>query len=80
MTFPYTRKCTDECELILEAVPGATHWPRRLICESHGYPGESHARSSISSKPEIDPPNDYVQEVASPADVQEIGGKEVSQY
>lgn len=76
----YTSQCNPKCDLTLRPVPGAHQWPRRLECKIHGYPSESHARSSISSKPEIDPPNHYVEEIASPADVHEIGGKEVSQY
>jgi len=79
MTFPYTQKCTDDCELTLKPVVGADQWPRALVCKNHGYPGE-RTYSDIRSESEQDPPNEYVTEIASPADVYEIGGKEVSQY
>lgn len=79
MTFPYTRNCKEDCELILNPVPGAKSWPRRLVCERHGYPGEQ-AQPTLAAHPEAESPNDYVREIASPADVFEIGGKEVSQY
>lgn len=79
MTFPYTRKCTDDCQLKLEPVPGAVQWPQRLVCETHGYPVE-RTYAEISSLSEQEKPNNYVQEIASPADVYELGGKEVSQY
>jgi len=79
MIYPYTQKCTDSCELILEAVPGSIRWPRRLICELHGYPNERN-NIAISPDSEQEKPNNYVEEIASPADVREVGGKEVSQY
>ena len=79
MTFPYTRKCTDLCELTLEPVPGSVQWPRRLVCKNHGYPTERN-QAAISSESEQEKPNNYILEVASPADVYEVGGKEVSQY
>jgi len=79
MTFPYTQKCDDSCELFLEPVVGAVAWPRRLSCRAHGYPGE-RTYSDISSLSEQEKPNNYLSEVASPADVREVGGKEVSQY
>jgi hypothetical protein len=79
VTHLYTQKCTDDCFLVLEPVPGAIHWPRRLICERHGYPGEQ-TYSSVCSDSEQEKPNNYVEEIASPADVREVGGKEVSQY
>jgi hypothetical protein len=79
MTFPYTQQCTDSCELFLEPVPGATHWPRRLVCKNHGYP-KDRTYSAISSESEQEHPNVYTSEIASPADVREVGGKEVSQY
>jgi hypothetical protein len=75
----YTNKCTENCELILEAVPGAEKWPRRLVCEKHGYPSERN-KTAFQGKPDEDRPNNYIQEIASPADVYEIGGQEVSQY
>lgn len=79
MSYPYTPNCNSECELVLETVPGAQTWPRRLICKIHGYPGE-RTNPTLTPNPETEPPNDYVQEIASPADVYEVGGKEVSQY
>jgi hypothetical protein len=80
VNFPYTSDCTDDCELILEAVPGANQWPRRLICQTHGYPQERRTGFGASVTPEPEKRNNYVEEVASPADVFEVGGKEVSQY
>jgi hypothetical protein len=79
VTFPYTHQCTDDCELILEPVPGADAWPRRLLCQTHGYPGERR-NETIPNTAELEKRNNYVEEIASPADVYEIGGKEVSQY
>jgi len=78
--FRFTVDCTDQCELKIEPVPGAKHYPRRTICPIHGWPRE--ARSGFTSQSELDRdrPNDYVSEIASPADVIEIGGKEVSLY
>jgi len=78
--FRYTSQCTDRCELSLRPVPGAKLWPRRLVCEQHGYPGEKRTSFSTSQSEDLDRPNDYVSEIASPADVIEIGGKEVSLY
>ena len=79
MNFPYTQQCKEDCELILSPVPGAQRWPQRLICEAHGYPGEA-AQPTLASSPENERPNDYTKEVASPADVYEVGGKDVFQY
>jgi len=75
----YTRDCTEKCELQLRPVPGAIAWPRRLECVTHGYPGEK-SQPSLSSVPEQEKRNNYIEEVASPADVYEVGGHEVSQY
>ena len=79
MIYPYTNECNDECELVLEPVPGAEKWPRRLLCARHGYPQERRTNLTLS-RPEREKPNNYESEVASPADVREVGGKEVSQY
>jgi hypothetical protein len=79
MIFPYTSECTDDCKLILEPVPGANQWPRRLVCERHGYPQERRTNLAASA-PDQEKPNNYIEEIASPADVHEVGGKEVSQY
>ena len=79
MTNHYTQECKETCRLMLEPVPGATHYPKRLVCAEHGYPGERRYKL-VAGTPDPDKPNDYVSEVASPADVQEIGGKEISVY
>ena len=79
MSFPYTLDCTEDCKLVLEPVPGAQAWPRRLVCANHGYPQERRA-NMIPTRPDTDHPNNYIEEVASPADVFEVGGREVSQY
>lgn len=54
-------------ELIPEPVPGAAHYPRRLVCPLHGYPREN-PKSWIAGT-ETEKPNDYLTEVASPADL-----------
>lgn len=77
--FPYTPECGDSCELTLRPVAGAQNWPRILVCRAHGYPGERKT-SLVPNKPEREKPNDYVTEIASPADIQEIGGNQVSVY
>lgn len=79
MIFPYTRNCGEECKLVLEPVPGATRWPKRIICTLHGYPGERRS-SLVVGAFELEKPNDYVTEIAAPADIQEIGGSQVSVY
>ena len=77
----YTSSCTESCQLVLMPVPGAVSWPRRLECTSHGYPTEASRRiGSLSEHTDFDKPNDYVTEIASPADVIEIGEDLVSQY
>ena len=79
MNFPYTNECTDNCVLSLRPVPGALRYPRRSQCEQHGYAGER--RSSLKTESsEADKPNHYLTEIASPADVREVGGNLVSQY
>ena len=77
--FPFTKECTEGCELAIGPVPGSNGWPRRLACSVHGYPSEKHS-AFITSQSELEKQNDYVTEIASPADVIEIGGKEVSLY
>lgn len=77
--FPYTSECADNCFLKLESVPGADKWPRRLVCAEHGYPQERRT-NTIAAVPEREKVNDYVSEVCSPADIQEIGGTQVSTY
>jgi len=79
MNFPYTSECTPRCDLTLRPVPGAEQWPRRLECREHGYPGERRSKM-VSNPTDTDKPNDYATEVASPADIQEIGGNQVSVY
>lgn len=76
----YTPNCTEDCELILEPVPGAAQWPKRLICETHGYPTERHSSFSAPKQAELEKPNNYTHEVASPADIVEVAGNEVSLY
>jgi hypothetical protein len=80
LTFPYTTDCDDACNLVLRPVPGATNWPRRLECEQHGYPAEKRSSLFKNAPVESEKPNDYVTEVASPADLVEIGDTVVSQY
>jgi len=77
--FRFTSECTDQCELKIEPVPGSKRWPRRLSCPTHGHPFEKHSKF-VTSQSELEKPNNYTTEVASPADVIEIGGKEVSLY
>jgi len=73
MTFPYTNLCRESCILEMCPVPGAQHWPRRLECLEHGYPGEARSRlTNTSTDPEK--PNNYVLETASPADIIEQEG------
>lgn len=78
MKFPFTNECTNNCVLSLCPVPGALRYPRRSLCEQHGYPKENNKMAG--GKPDQDRPNDYATEVASPADVREIAGELVSQY
>lgn len=77
--FPYTSECGEACELTLKPVPGAENWPRRLECRAHGYPAERRS-SLVVGAFEHEKPNDYVSEIAAPADIQEIGGNQVSVY
>ena len=77
--FCYTPNCTEDCRMVLEPVPGAERWPRRIVCETHGYPTERRTNLGLTP-PDADPPNDYVSEIASPADIQEIGGNQISTY
>lgn len=59
--------CKCGLEMILEPVPGAVQFPKRLSCPSHGYPKE---RSTfLVAGTEQDKPNDYLTELASPADI-----------
>ena len=74
-----TPQCTKDCKFEPRPVPGAVHYPRRWECITHGYPLEKHS-VFITSQSELEKQNDYVTEIASPADVIEIGGKEVSLY
>lgn len=76
---PYTADCSRDCILVLNPVPGANSWPRRLECETHGYPGEKRSNFASPSS-DVDKPNDYVTEIASPADLVEQGDNIVSQY
>lgn len=78
-SFPYTSECGEACELTLKPVPGANLWPRRLECRAHGFPQERRT-NTIAASPEREKPNDYVSEIAAPADIQEIGGSQVSVY
>jgi len=71
--------CNEDCLYVLKPVPGSEKYPRRWECREHGYPTERHS-AFITSQSELERPNDYVSEIASPADVIEIGGKEVSLY
>jgi len=75
----YFRPCECGAPFTLEPVPGAQQFPKRKICTVHGYPSEKHS-AFITSQSELEKQNDYVTEIASPADVIEIGGKEVSLY
>jgi hypothetical protein len=79
MIFPYTSQCEENCKLVLEPVPGAKHYPLRLVCTEHGYPQEKRT-NTIAARPDVDPPNVYASEVASPADIIQIGGNEISTY
>jgi hypothetical protein len=79
MTHPYTPDCSEDCSLVLRPVPGAQQWPRRLECETHGYPQEKKSSLVVNSN-DPEKPNDYVSEVASPADVFEVGKNSFSQY
>ena len=76
---PFTKHCTKFCSFVLRPVPGAVAWPRRLECSIHGYPVEAN-RSEFSNEPEKDTPNDYVTEVASPADLVIVGDAVVATY
>jgi hypothetical protein len=78
---PYTSDCNLDCNLVLEPVPGAAKWPRRLVCEQHGYPNEKRS-GLLNTKPEADPPNDYLNEIAPPAELIQNGEGEIisSQY
>lgn len=78
--FRFTSECTDQCELKIEPIPGARNFPRRTVCPIHGYPSEKHSKFNITSQSEPEKYNNYVMEIASPADVIEIGGKEISIY
>jgi hypothetical protein len=76
----YTPDCSEACVLTLKPVPGATNWPRRLECPNHGYPGEHRSKFTVGA-PELEKPNLYAEEVASPADVTEhADGRIESQY
>jgi hypothetical protein len=76
----YTPDCNDDCTFMLEPVPGANQWPRRISCKIHGYPSE-HRSKFTAGAPEPDKPNLYLTEVASPADVFErTDGHIESQY
>lgn len=77
--FPFTPKCTDFCILRLQPVPGASTFPRRLECPEHGYVHERRAELTALAS-DSDKPNDYVTEVASPADLVEIGENVFSTY
>jgi hypothetical protein len=79
MTFPYTPECDVRCTLQLAPVPGAERWPRRLICRLHGYPGE-RAQHLTASEPESDPPNNYIEEIAGPADLVDNGNSITLMY
>jgi hypothetical protein len=79
MIFPYTSECLESCELTLKPVPGAENWPRRLECRTHGYPQERRT-NTIAAVSESEKPNVYASEVASPADIIQIGGNEISTY
>jgi hypothetical protein len=76
----YTNYCTEFCKLILRPVAGAKSWPRILVCETHGYPNETQRKLTISASADREKPNDYITEVASSADVYEVGGNLISQY
>jgi hypothetical protein len=78
---PYTSKCVLDCNLVLRPVPGAQNWPKRLECETHGYPEEKRS-ALFDSKPDGDPPNDYLNEIAPPAELIQNGDGDVvsSQY
>lgn len=76
----YTQQCSEDCQLTVEPVPGAKHWPKRVVCRVHGYPNEPRSGFSAAKQAEVEKPNHYIQEIASPADVIEIAGNEISLY
>lgn len=79
MNFPYTRECGENCGLVLRPVSGAAKWPRRIECPVHGYPAEKKSQLLVTG-PDSDKPNDYISEIASPADLVQTGDSVVSTY
>lgn len=61
---------TCECgqELQLQPVPGSVSFPRRLVCEIHGY-NFKYPKTTIPDDLDFDKPNDYLTELCSPADL-----------
>lgn len=59
--------CKCGLELIPKPVPGAIHYPRRLECPACGWDFK-YGQSYLAEGDEHDRPNDYLTEVASPAD------------
>lgn len=64
-------KCHCGRAMVIEVVPGAKNYPRRLACPEHGYYIEKRSGLKASTI-DADRPNDYLNEIASPADVLEI--------
>ena len=77
----YTVDCSESCNLVLRPVPGANQWPRRIICERHGYPGEKRSKF-VTNPTDPETPNDYLHEIAPPAELIQNGDGDIvsSQY
>lgn len=61
------KTCACGLELVPEPVPGAVRYPRRLSCPACGY--DANRPNKMQEGEATETPNDYVREVASPADV-----------